>query len=704
MTTLAKLVVKLTADVGKYVQGMGDAAKETDSVVARMGKGVQTIGKLAVGGIAAGVGAVAATMAKLGPQAINAASDFEESLSKVNVVFGDSAGVVEAFSRTTAWGLGVSQREALATAGTYGNLFVTMGVGQDAAAGMSTELVTLAADLASFNNLDTVEVLDKLRAGLVGEAEPLRALGVALTEDAVKAKAVEMGLAASTKEVSQAAKLQARFALIMEQTTTAQGDFARTSDGLANSQRMLGAVWQDVLQRAGQTLLPPLLKLLEKFKPVLMNDILPALEGGLTAFGNFVGALTNGESPLEAVKGLLRDLLPPDVASAVIGAIDGIVNGVQGIIQTVGPYVEQAATWIGQNVALQDVLMALGVAIAAVIIQALGSFIGAAALVIAAGVLLIAAVTAIRTAWENDFLGIRTFVETTLAQISAWWTANGEQIIAQAVATYETVRGWIEGAMATVGEIVSTVLTAIRTWWDEHGASVMTIVNAFVSWVSNAFRGFTTTISTIVKTVLGAIAAFWQEHGDAITEITTIAWDTIKTVVETILGGISTFIDAVALAISGDWEGFGKKLREIWDSTWKGIKEILSNAWEGIKTIVSELIESIKDKFTNTDWAALGKGIINGVVNGIKNNIQKIIDAVLGAIRAALDAAEGFFGGGSSGVNLNVSGMGSVPGVAAVRSGGLVAATGAGDMNVYGDVYLYGREGRSLLEELQAMA
>jgi hypothetical protein len=98
--------------------------------------------------------------------AIDAASDLNESISKVGVVFGDAGDSVVAFSKTTAKSLGQSQRQSLEAAGTFGNLFRALEDHQQPAADMSTSLVTLAGDLASFNNVDPAQALDALRSGL----------------------------------------------------------------------------------------------------------------------------------------------------------------------------------------------------------------------------------------------------------------------------------------------------------------------------------------------------------------------------------------------------------------------------------------------------------------------------------------------------------------------------------------------------------
>jgi hypothetical protein len=192
----------------------------------------------------------------LGLASVNAASDLNEAASKVDVVFGESAASVAAFAETTTEAFGISERAALEAAGTLGNLVVSMGGSQEAAAEMSTELVGLAGDLASFNNMETADVLEKLRSGLVGEVEPLRALGVSFDAATVEAEALTIALAAGREEITEADKVMARYNLILDQTGTAQGDFARTSDGLANQTRIAQAQLEDSAATIGQSLLP----------------------------------------------------------------------------------------------------------------------------------------------------------------------------------------------------------------------------------------------------------------------------------------------------------------------------------------------------------------------------------------------------------------------------------------------------------------
>ncbi len=258
MTVLSQLQVLLTLDADEYAADIKRAQRET----MKWGKKMERLGKTMSL-------SVTAPLVAMGGASVKAASDLNEAMNKVEVVFGDAAGEVKAFGRTSARSVGLSARAALEAAGTFGNLFTTIGMGKKPAADMSISLVKLAADLASFNNLNPEDVLEKLRSGLVGEVEPLRTLGINLNQTAVQAKAMEMGLADANGQVSQAALIQARYALILEQTRNAQGDFSRTSSALANSTRIMRAEFEDARAKLGQDLLPVAIDAVHTFNDLL---------------------------------------------------------------------------------------------------------------------------------------------------------------------------------------------------------------------------------------------------------------------------------------------------------------------------------------------------------------------------------------------------------------------------------------------------
>jgi hypothetical protein len=202
-------------------------------------------------------GAEAARRVVLG--SIHATSDLGETTSKTTRVFGPAADAVFKFGKTSAESVGLSTQKAEEAAATFGNLFTGMKIGQQPAADMSVRMVQLAGDLASFNNADPSQVLQDIRSGLVGEAEPLRKYGILLDDATLRQEALRLGLIKTTKDaLPPAIKAQASYSLILKQSKTAQGDFARTSDELANSERIWRAEVTNLAAQFGKVLLPAL--------------------------------------------------------------------------------------------------------------------------------------------------------------------------------------------------------------------------------------------------------------------------------------------------------------------------------------------------------------------------------------------------------------------------------------------------------------
>jgi hypothetical protein len=225
-----------------------------------------------------GVAFATTQIVQFGRETIMAASNMAEAASKVGVVFGENAQTVLDFGANASSSIGLSERAALAAAGTYGNLFQALGVARGTATEMSTSLVALASDLASFNDTNVDDALNALRSGLSGETEPLKRFGVALNEVTLKNKAFEMGFGNIKGVMDPAIKAQVTYALVMEQTKMAQGDFARTQEGTANTMRELTAKFDEAKVAIGEALMPA-------FRAIL--TILKILIPVLTAIGKF---------------------------------------------------------------------------------------------------------------------------------------------------------------------------------------------------------------------------------------------------------------------------------------------------------------------------------------------------------------------------------------------------------------------------------
>ncbi len=361
-------------DVGKAVAGIGDnssrVAGQTDRMAKSQGRarrGLVALGGAAkYGGAAMGVGLVVGAK-----KAVTASSNLGEQVNKTKVIFGDSRREILGWSKGAATSLGMSQRQALETAGQFGGMFSTLGKTDKQAAGMSKRMVGLSADMASFNNSTPQEAFDALRAGLSGESEPLRRFNVFLNETKVAAEAANMGLKAGAGGLTESQKTMARYSIIMRETSKQQGDFGRTSGSWANLQRILAAQFENLAAVAGQRLIPTLEKGGKK-----LSKFLTQMQTGRGAGGEFVDTLHDmwteakpivtwvGRAAVNTGKFVGRhpELAKVATAIAFVGvAVKGLrfARAVSGIDMLLGGLSRLGRTKAGQKAA-QSITSALG--------------------------------------------------------------------------------------------------------------------------------------------------------------------------------------------------------------------------------------------------------------------------------------------------------------------------------------------------------
>jgi hypothetical protein len=281
MSDIRTLKLQLLADTAQFSTGLNKASTETKSFTGKLDKIIATAAKAFVG-LATAVGTAAFA---IGKSAVSAASDFSEEVSKSKVIFGEASKEVEDFAKTAASSLGQSRKQAVAAASTFATLGKAAGLTGKDLSKFSIGFVKLASDLASFNNTSPEDAIQAIGAALRGEAEPIRRYGILLNDATLKNEALALGLIKTTTEaLSPANKVLAAQQAIYKQTSDAQGDFARTSEGLANSQRILAANIEDVKITLGESLLPTILKVSDFVK----KEFVPAIEGlvdGLTRSG-----------------------------------------------------------------------------------------------------------------------------------------------------------------------------------------------------------------------------------------------------------------------------------------------------------------------------------------------------------------------------------------------------------------------------------
>lgn len=179
---------------------------------------------------------------------------------------------------------GLTEYQAKKTASTLMAMSNGMEINAQAGKIMSVNLTKLSADMASFYNVSQNIAETALQSVFTGETESLKKFGVVMTEANLNAFALSRGIQKVYSEMSQGEKVALRYQYVMNATSKAQGDFARTSGNWANQLRVLNGQWSQLISILGQGLIKILTPILG-----LLNQILASLIGIANAFAKIFG-------------------------------------------------------------------------------------------------------------------------------------------------------------------------------------------------------------------------------------------------------------------------------------------------------------------------------------------------------------------------------------------------------------------------------
>lgn len=231
----------------------------TDTVSKSMSRSMERV-KLGFG--TAAIGALLIAPFAMG---VKNASDLEESINKVTVAFGEYVNQSIEFSDTSLDIFGIDKNSALDMLALFGDMATGMGISQKVAVEMSKTMTGLAGDLASFKNIDVSQASNAIKGVFTGETEPLKNLGIIMTITNLKAYALSTGMNKLWKDMSQAEKVQLRYNFILEKSQNSIGDFQRTAEGFANTNRVFAGGLKEISTTLGNILMPMLTKVMTAF-------------------------------------------------------------------------------------------------------------------------------------------------------------------------------------------------------------------------------------------------------------------------------------------------------------------------------------------------------------------------------------------------------------------------------------------------------
>lgn len=603
-----RITVDIVAETAQLRAGLEQANQQLSGLQA----GVTKINQ--VTSAVAGIGVAAAGLGKATgfiTQAASAASDLQETTSKVGQIFGDASDEVLKFSQGTAKSLGQSSQQALDAAANFGIFGKAAGLTGKDLANFSTDFTVLASDLASFNNTSPQDAINALGGALRGEAEPLRRYGVLLNEDALKAQALTLGLTKAnvninkvslaqakankaakayadaikkygdnsaeaaekqallqkaegdlakatsgvSEKLTQSQKILAAQAIIYEQTKDAQGDFARTSDGLANSQRILAATQADLNTSLGKTFLP----VMEKVTQVVQIAV--------------------------------------DIFTKLPGPIQTLVVGFGLLVATIGPLI--------------ILINSVKTALVALEVAKLASA-AASGVLTGATTLLSAAMTAL------PFIAIIALI---VLLVKNWDTVT--EVVGK---VWDKIKEFGALVVPFIKDIFGKVAEFVSDAWDKVFNTTKEIVGKVIDWLKNNWP----LILAVLTGPFGLFAKFLIDHKEEIVGKVSGIWNGIKDT-------ISNIGNATKDAATGIFDKLKNNLVTNTENTYTA----LTSGWNFIKGSLGDIVEFIKinvgTKFlemflTVVDW-------VTQIKNGVVNKFTELKDAAINQFNKLKDSA-----------------------------------------------------------------
>lgn len=580
-----ELKVTILGDSSGAQRAFAQVGQAGDGIGSKMG----ALGKL-LGAAFIGAGA---GVAAFGVKAVSAASDLNETISKVGVVFGEQSKQVTSFANQMARDFGLPKREILDAAAGIGLVGKASGLSQEAAGKMSVQLAKIAADASSFYNVPLPEALDAIKSGLVGEAEPLRRFGVLLSADALATEAVALGIAKAGEELTEQQKVQARSSLIIKGMTDASGDLERTQDSLSNRMRELRGRAENFAATVGTALIPVVLKAFDVFEG-LQKTLGPPLQRAFRTISLGVKALgaafSEGDVTSDGFVGVMERIgvAARSLFDAVGPAFTKIRDVVVSVLENVrGGLSENEGTFNKWRTKLSDIF--------AQISEVVG------------------------TAFE----AIKVIITIAVSTLSNLWDRFGEHLWSHIKVALDAVLQVLSGVFKVIQGVLDVFIGIFTGDWSRAWDGIKSIFSGVWDVIVGLLRAALNTVSTIIGAGMAIISEIWHRVWSGLSDA---AGTALAFVVDKILGAFEWIVKGAAGAF-GWVPGIGGKLKEA-AKDFEQFRDDVNRALGGINDKIVQVKIAQKD---TGNYAMLGRPQANGGIvsfaNGAENHVAQIARA-----------------------------------------------------------------------------
>jgi len=635
-------------------------------------------------------------IADFAKEAISVASALNEVQNVVDVTFPTMKKQINEFAKSSVESFGLSELMAKRFTGTFGAMLKSMGLSETKAADMSITVAKLAGDFASFYDMNQEDAFDKIRAGIAGETEGLKRIGINLSEVAIAEYARSKGITKSVSSMTQAEKAQLRYELLLKSSNDAQGDFLHTSDSWANQARLMTLRWEEFKAALGKgfiMILKPILmwindmlegmtkladivsQFIAAFQPKqteeqkkatdALSEAQKKLAQNTTAAGNAAKRSLASFDQLNVIDDAAFDASAPGDTTTGSGNEDAPVTVSEGIQK----FVDNLKTSLGGFFATVREQTAFMVPTFANAFNTIKTIVGG----------YITIITDLwnkwgKTTWENLVLTFTNIYDTIKLYYEKWILP----IVNYFLTTFKEL--WTNHLQGTLKEVWDFVLKLWNAVMEIYNTilkpAIDFLIKLFAPGVNAAFKAIWDFLSAVFAFIADLFKAFFRVLGGVIdflmgvfTGDWTRAWNGLKTIFEGFQIQVKAIIHFIITLVSNWFNSIKTNIDaaiatfQVWFARFK---EIAQNVWNAVTDIFSKIGTWFEDKFSVVRNAIINAftgiaSIIKGPINAVIDLINKVITEVN---KLKIEIPQ-FLGGGKVGFN--------IPQIPRLAQGGIVS-------------------------------
>jgi phage-related protein len=578
---VGSLVVRLEANLDNFTKNMNNAAQKTsvfgDVLKANLLSNAITSGLNKIGSL---IGSAADKMGGFLSKGIEAASNLEEVQNVIDTTFGESANAINEFAKSAATAFGLSELSAKKFTGTMGAMLKSTGLTGESVKDMSSSLVGLAGDMASFYNLDPAEAFAKLQSGISGETEPLKQLGINMSVANLEAYALKEGITKAYSAMTQAEQVTLRYNYIMQATSDAQGDFAKTTDSYANQQRIMQLNLENLAVSLGTKVLPTVNALTGAFSGLISGEL---------DIDDFVSRI---QEAMEGFFEMLEKNLPQIVKTGT-GIVKGLISGAKKLIPE---FIKLAAPLIEQFVSK-----------------------------------IISKIPEITKSGTNI---ISKLITAILDKIPEFIDAGAKALIS-------LVNGISDQLPTLIPQIVQVVLDIVQTLIDnipEFVKAGISFIEGLVNGLLKAIPIIIDAIPEIINSLLDALTKAIPQMIDAGLKLFTSLIEALPDIISNILAKLPQIIDSIITTLLDNIPLIIQAGIDLLTALVENMDEIILAIVEALPQIINSIIDTLTKGDSLTKIIQAGVDLFTALITNIPEIILKIITAIPDIITGIVDA------------------------------------------------------------------